>query len=372
VVLILSDLQSALALAPRSEASHLNLAVHLSRSEPVIDEKLGARNFYLERVRENRGTLKDKGLLAWRNFVVSLFVLPRVPPRREAHRDRAFHGVRRDAHRHAAPQQRVADLQHAAGSRAAAVRPGGASRARDSFMPEIAKLVARNDGKVFLPPPAHVPRCSQRGSATSCCPKPRRRCRRSSSAVTACSSISGPSGMDVGHFHNQDHMNVEGARRFTTIVAQILRESGALGAAVKDPEHIDFLRTFEIDATGKYVPVEPEIVYRDDPPPVPRADRPYSKGRGRLAVFQTETMGFLSDMATVEMTPYALRCSPLRVYEDGVALPYPNRSCDEVVKYGAGRMCHAADRIAFTASDDGNPFLNGKTYTHRPRSRTVV
>ena len=362
VVLILSDLQSALALAPRSEASHLNLTVHLSRSEPVIDAKLGARNFYLDRVRENRGTLKDKAMIAWRNLAVSTLV---------------FHSFRAD-------EKRIEDgLATAFDENRTNMRlhsnvlpifnmqqdrellpfdPTELPHPKDSFMPEIAKLVARNGGEVYFLRPPMSPLLPE-GVGDIVLPETEQEVPEVVTRAHGTQLDLRALRMDVGHFHNQDHMNTEGARRFTIVVAQILREEGALAEpGRREPEHIDFLRTFEVE-DGRFVPVDAEVTFKGDPPVIPRADRPYTKGRGRVAVFQTDMMGFLSDQATVDMTPYALRCSPVRVLEDGVPLPMPNRTCEETVKYGDGRTCHMADRLAFTATEDGNPFTNGKSYS---------
>ena len=72
VVIVLSDLQSLVAVRPRSEASYLNLATQLGDSEPVIDAKLGRGNFGLERVRENRGRVRERSLTMVRNASINL------------------------------------------------------------------------------------------------------------------------------------------------------------------------------------------------------------------------------------------------------------------------------------------------------------
>ncbi len=362
VVLILSDLQSALALAPRSEASHLNLMVHMSRSEPVIDGKLGGRNFYLERVRENRGTLKNKALIAWRNLSVSALIFQslRADERRiEDGLATAFDETRTNMrlHSNVLPifnMQQDRDLLP--------FDPSELPHPRDSFMPEIAKLVARNGGEVFFLRPPMSPLLPESVGDIVLPETEREVPEVVSRAHGAALDLRGLR-MDVGHFHNQDHMNTEGARRFTIVVAQILKEEGPLAEpGRREPEHIDFLRAFEVEE-GRLVPVRTEVTFKSEPPPLPRADRPYTRGRFGVAVYQTDTMGFMSDQATTDMTPYALRCSPVRVLEDGVPLPLPNRTCEEAIKYRNGRTCHTPDRLVFSATSERDPFENGKSYS---------
>lgn len=56
-------------------------------------------------------------------------------------------------------------------------------------------------------------------------------------------------------------------------------------------------------------------------------------------------------------------CSPVRVLEDGVELPYPHSVCQDVLTKGQGRSCHAGETIYVSSSDDSSPMNNGRKYT---------
>ena len=78
------------------------------------------------------------------------------------------------------------------------------------------------------------------------------------------------------HFHNVDHMNQEGARRFTEIVAELFNDmelSGPLRPAA------NLLKTVGIEE-GAFVDLPVDAEFKTEPPPLPRPDRPFAKGRG--------------------------------------------------------------------------------------------
>ena len=75
-----------------------------------------------------------------------------------------------------------------------------------------------------------------------------------------------------------------------------------------------------------------------------------------MLYFQTDTFGALNDLATIEATPHANRCSPIRVLEDGNPLAGPNASCEVVTRQGLGRTCHTPDKLFFTTSDNTSPY----------------
>jgi len=172
--------------------------------------------------------------------------------------------------------------------------------------------------------------------------------------------------MNASHFMNLDHMNEEGARRFTEALAQLINEGDLLDRRANDPSR----RNVEVEGLtgvrlveGVLQNEQPKVQFTAPPRAVPRAERPFLQGHAKGRVyFDTEGWGGLSDIATLRRTPFADRCSPLRVLEDGLPLPLSNVSCDEVFEYHAGRMCHMDDKVYFSASDDSNPMDNGRKY----------
>lgn len=354
IVLILSDLQSLLALAPRSEASHLNLSVQLTEHEPVIDAKLGSRSYYLERVRENRGKMRDMALVGIRNWMVDLLALrppgETKPGLIEKSLERVFDASRVDMrlHSNAMPimnTQNQKDLLP--------FDPSTLPMPQDSFLAEIAKLVQQNDGHlVYLRPPMSPIMPDEVGDIVP---------EAQEAAVYDVMDQYGGTfldlrevEMDVTHFQNPDHMNAEGARRFTTIVNELLADVGGTRSA-------ELLKTVGL-VEGRYAHLPLAVRFKVPPPPVGKTDRAFSKGRAKLLFFQTETLGFLNDASTALLSPHATRCSPLRVLEDGAPLPHPNESCDDVQKQGLGRTCHTPEKVFFTTSDDTNPYITERDY----------
>jgi hypothetical protein len=55
--------------------------------------------------------------------------------------------------------------------------------------------------------------------------------------------------------------------------------------------------------------------------------------------------------------------SRLVVYEDGVPLPKPHASHDEIRKRGEGAYSHWKDEIYLSTSDNSDPRTNGRRYT---------
>lgn len=55
--------------------------------------------------------------------------------------------------------------------------------------------------------------------------------------------------------------------------------------------------------------------------------------------------------------------SPLRVSEDGKALPLPHAAYDEIASVGMGRYSHRDTGLYFSASDNSDPRANGRRYT---------
>lgn len=360
VVVILSDLQSLLALTPRSEASHLNLSVQLGERELVIDQLLGTRYYYLERVRENRGKLRENFLTAARNSMVDLLVNHTLVPTDERQIENALARVFDSSHTDMRLHNTVIPIFNTdSESTLVAFDPSELPDPQDSFLPRIAQLVQQNNGRlVFLRPPMSP--LLPEGIGDLVLPETEAKVRPLMEEYGGVYLDLRTVPMDVNHFHNVDHMNGEGARRFTEIVAELFDDLELTGP--RRPAS-NLLKSVGI-AEGTYVPLPIDVSFKSELPPVPRPDRPYTKGRGKLMFFQTEGLSAFNDLATIEVTPHASRCSPLRVVEDGVPLPGPNTSCDMVTRYGMGRTCHTPDKVFFTAIDNSNPYLSETPSTY--------
>lgn len=359
VVMILSDLQSLLALAPRSEASYLNLSVQLTAHEPVIDDLLGTRYYYLERVRENRGKLRDKVLEGTRNAMVDLFVNHTFTPtddrKIEAALGDVFDSSRTDMRLH----NNVIPIFNTQSERdLLPFDPETLPEPEASFIPKIAELVEQNGGRLVFVRPPMSPLLPE-GVGDIVLPESERRVplvmTRHAGVYLDMRTVP----MEHTHFHNVDHMNPEGARRFTEIIAEMFEESGLNGHSRPSAE---LLKSTSLD-NGVFKSLDLDVAFKDPPLKLPRPDRPFAKGRGRLLFYTTEGFAFLNDTATIEVTPHASRCSPVRVLEDGVPLSGPNAGCEEVTRQGLGRTCQTADKLFFTTSDDSNAYTTDRTYS---------
>ncbi|NCG19163.1 MAG: hypothetical protein GWP91_09135 [Rhodobacterales bacterium] len=104
-------------------------------------------------------------------------------------------------------------------------------------------------------------------------------------------------------------------------------------------------------------------IYTSAPGRVPSARRPVVDIRSsRVARFDTQVWGFLSDEFLMGESAFGSRCSPLRITEDGVRLPLPNEPCVDVQRLGKGRTCHTPEALFFTAADGTDPAGNGRVY----------
>jgi len=368
LVIVLSDLQSLLAVTPRSEASYLNLTAHLSEKEVVIDRKLG-RGFYAwERIRENRGKFREQALSSLRNASINALIFRRIgiadTPRIRQGLDKAFDDRKVDMRLH----NQVIPIYNMGGKELHAFDPASLPVPRDSFIPNITKLVSDHKGRaVFLRPPMSP----QMPKAVGDVVLPGMLARAIRLVDHFDGSYIDMRGLEMssGHFYNIDHMNNEGARRFTEALAQALIQSDA--PAVKQSRRhkgaqIDLLTAVEV-VDGKLVNKRVIAEYLSArPPPVPRADREFRKApraKQHKTFFSAEKFIEISDPETLKRTPFAARCSPLRVLEDGELLPIPNVTCEEVWQQGKGRTCHVEDRLYFSATDETLPGLSDHEYT---------
>ena len=360
IIILLSDMQSALAVTPRSEASYLNLSVHMNRNEPVINRKLGDRNYYLERVRQNRGKLREKALEGARNAMVDLLYhrsfRPTDSKKTEAALERVFDASKTDMRLH----NQVIPIFSEKG-KLQPFDPASLPLPKSSFIPEITKLVSNNGGvAVFLRPPMSPLLPEMLGDLVlpEVEPKAINMVRRHGGLYLDTRQLP----LEATHFHNVDHMNPEGARHYTEAVARVLWETPGLEQyRPRQGAEIDLMRMVDVQE-GIARPHFPDATYRKPPPAVPKANRPFQRGRKAMPYFETDHLHFLSDAATIEANPAARRCSPILVQEDGRPLPIGNVSCEEASKHRKGRYCHTSDRVYFSATDDTSPFVNDRDY----------
>ncbi len=358
IIIILSDMQSALAVAPRSEASQQNLRVQLNKREKVIHRKIGEPNYILERVRENRTKVRDRMLKSARNTMVDLLVnrsiTPTPPKKTEAALDRVFDASKTDMRLHGD----VIPTFGTTDSLSIAFDPESLPIPRESFLPEITRLVAQHDGHVvYLRPPMSPLLPANVGDLVL--PETEDKVIKLVDRMDGTYLDMRGLRMDDGHFHNIDHMNPEGARRFTEVTAVAMADLGVW----KRPgvPLLDLLRPIDFN-DGALVYRDSIIEPRRDPPTVPRNVRPIELGRKNLPFMAADALAALADEPLVRASPFASRCSPIRVLEDGIALPMHNMTCEEVVKHRKGRTCHTTERIYFTPRDDSDPLTNGRTY----------
>ena len=359
LVVLHSDMQSLLAVTPRSESIYLNLSVHLEDEEPVIDAKLGTRNWYLQRVRENRSRVRGRALDAARDAFVGLVsggTLRSDSKATERALARVFDDDRVDMRLH----NNVIPIFQQADRTLMPFDPTLLPLPEDSFLPDIAALVAAHGGvPVFVRPPM-APRLPEKFGDVVL-PGPEAAVPRFAAEGGGIYLDMRPLDVNDGHFENEDHMNPEGARKFTEALADAILDVGAWEMPFGEQE-LDLLKPTRI-VDGTLVNVEPEVRIEGTVPAVPRnKTRKMTRGPGKMAQFRTDPLGFLSDLATIEVTRHASRCSPIRVVEDGTPLPRPNASCNETYKFLRGRHCHTWERVLFTTPDGSNPFENGRTY----------
>jgi hypothetical protein len=369
-VIMLSDMQSAIATRPLTEASYMNLRVHVDEplDDAYLDAKAGSNGWASSRIWENKGKVRDSALKLVRNVWVELVFRRQLYTGQSSQKisaaiDRVFDAGSTDLRLH---QSVIPIMQAERGLQP--FDPSQLPKVEDSFIPEITTMVKENRGKaIFLRPPMSPLLAPELGDFVL---------PATEVAVRSLVAENGGAYLDMRNFHltesdfyNVDHMNDRGAKRFTEAVALALEDLDVLGRGKKARE--EYGREIQLFGDiklvdGELVDARTPLVYRrDEPLPVPRVlwDPELKISRDETVYFDTPRLAFLSDTSTTQHHPFGARCSPVRVLENGVALPMPNVSCEEVFKAGKGRVCHTADRMAFAASDNTDPTTNGRTYT---------
>ncbi len=367
VIIYLSDLQSLLAVTPRSEASYLNLSAQLTDDEPLIDKKLGRSNYYAERIRQNRGAIRDLTLRTVRNASVNLLQHGRLSTKiqRRDHEalDRAFEDDKVDMALHHTVMPAFQTRIQVDPLFDPTLLPGP----EDSFIPELTQLVGSHDGTaLFVRPPMSPSMPDGVGDIVLRGVSERAQRLIQQHGGTYFDMRKLP--MNDNHFFNPDHMNGEGAKRFTAALSDLIREASILRKA---PDHRS-PRNLEIETLAPFTTVDGQLQVADvaarytlAPPEVPRSERAMfqnTTGARRLVYFDTHAYAGISDARTSEYAPVHARCSPLRITEDGQVLQRPHAGRDQVQKLRKGRMSHGEKRTFFSASDMSNPMENGRSY----------
>lgn len=368
LVIILSDMQSALAVDPRTEASYVNLSVHLDREngEPVVDSKMGRKNwqfsYFLDTLREEREDLREQMLKGLRNAAVDLLYWRSF----EGDHGRTTHALERvfsdentDLRLHRSAMPAGGGMQRELVPFDPALLP----KPKDSFIPDITDLVAENEGTViFLRPPMSPLLPEEAGDLVP---------RATEERVYAMVEAHDGHFLDMrtfemsdGHFQNIDHMNPEGARRFTEAVAEVLNQIEPPKTGRwhrREPGDAELFTVLDF-VDSKTVHRELNAEFREAPMALGRPGVAV-RARPKVAYFDLPQFASMSDAETLENTRFAARCSPVRVYEDGDMLPRHNVPCEEAFKHGHGRVCHNRDRLFVTATDDVNPAENDRRYS---------
>lgn len=357
LVLVVSDLQSLLVTRPRSEASHVALSIQRGASEPELDAKLGARLWALERARENRTVARDRLLTFLRNRFVDVW-------RGEAWSDsratdaalaRVFADERTDHRLH----RRVIPIFDETKLFTASYDVDTLGRVDEGFAPDLLRVVREHGGTLAYVRPPLSPRLPDRiGDLVP---------DALAAEVPGAFAAQGHRYLDLrgiptsaSQFQNLDHMTPEGGRRFTRILADVVRALGLFPGRTQDG--VDLLGSFAIAPDGTVRGRRPRVSFGDRLPNVPGGRQPIDRGRGGGA-FPAQRFAFLADVDTLPHSPTGARCSPIRVLEDGVPLGPANVRCEELWKLREGRTCHTRSSVFFAASDSSDPLANGRTYT---------
>ncbi|MEN0063731.1 MAG: hypothetical protein AAGA48_16380 [Myxococcota bacterium] len=353
LVIVLSDWPSLLSVEPQTESGYLTLVQQLDDEEPAFERLIGERWTALDRIRQDRGQLRERIVSAVRQASVLGLTGQRRGIDDALSRVFAPDALDPRLHQTALP---VADPFV---DRAIPVfDPSTIPHPAESFVPRLTEVAQDSGIALVLVRPPMSPRLpSGLGDVVE---------PTTEASLHALVRARGAHDLDlrglpmtVGHFLNLDHINPDGRIRFTRVVADLIQRVGAWEAS---PTVLDWLEPGRL-VEGRYRPTTLAARYATPPPPIKAPDRDLTEhgpGWGRYAL---PGWRFLSDEATQDVTPWASRCSPILVMEDGRPLPRPHETCGATLRFGRGRTCHDDDGITFAPSEPSNPAVNGRTYT---------
>ncbi|MCB9677502.1 MAG: hypothetical protein H6737_20505 [Alphaproteobacteria bacterium] len=223
VIVIVSDLQSALLTQPLSEGSYRNLLSLLSGPDPVVDAKVeGSRNFVWEQMLENRAKVRRNAVNSVRDAAARrVLAVPRGKVRKQTNEamDRVFHASRVD------PTLRAVAMPVSVGEEDAQIDLSQLPEAGDSFLPDIARLchehgarlvMVRNKESPLMPP----------GQGDIVPPGRVAEVRALLAEWGGVMIDMDPVPMVSAHYDNLDHMTDDGSRRFTSALAEALNDLG--------------------------------------------------------------------------------------------------------------------------------------------------
>lgn len=365
LVIVLADLRSVLSVKPASQTSLLDLRQHLTDDDETLRGLLGEEDSRYTTLLTNRSHLRERLLSSARNLSVDLLYHRRAPRPEVSHADtvyalgRALDASRVDVGLHAAVLGRM--LGNGVDGIGSVEPPPPVEL---SALPLLSALAAKHGAMLAVVRPpfaANVPDYLADEVPAVEKQKARDLLTRAGHRLIDLRGVH----MGRGHFTDAVHMNDEGSRRFTRVVSRLLRQRGMLGASM--PAGVPLVDP--IDARTDDIGWRRPVISPSAPPPTLQAtlgvpsSPTLEAGPRRMAAMIEPRLRNLSDPSTVIRTEYLARCSPVRVAEDGVLLPFPNATCTEVISHGRGRYCHMADRLILTASDATAPIVNGRSYT---------
>lgn len=346
LVLIVTDLPSLLSVHPVSEQSYLELVAQLDDEDPTFDRRLGRRWTAFDRIRADRGALRERLVTTVRRRSVQQLT---GETQFEAALERVFGPDSIDPR---LPRSSLPVVDPFFARTIPVFDPGEVPRPIDSFVPQIANA-AREAGitlVVVRPPmsPRLPPGLGDRVEPTT--------------EATLHAMLRSRRAYDLdlrtlpvtdGDFENLAHMNGQGATRFTRVVADLVTTMGAW--PTDEPKVVlDWLPAGEARA-GRFVRRTPHARYAAPPPPLRDADRPLTSSGPGFGTYAVPGWRFLSDPATRSVTPWATRCSPVQVQLDGIPLPRPHETCAAAQRLGGGRFCHDDESIRFTTPSGRDP-----------------
>ena len=238
LVLIVSHLQGMLEVEPTSEAIYLNLAVHLTENEPVIEAKtFGNRtvdNYAWRKIRQNRELFRKDIMLTARNVGVGLTFGHQAKVRGGVYargEDVADHAVNQiwkkgavDLGLHNTKTMPVVDTTKHMGFES---DPSFLPSAEASYIPDIGALAAKYGSRLaFVRPPLSpkIPEANADRLAPGEYP----------TVVAAIEATGGifldleEAGLQARHFKDMVHMTDDGRRVFTNELGAHLHSRGAL------------------------------------------------------------------------------------------------------------------------------------------------
>jgi len=227
VIVIVSDLQSALLTEPLSEGSYRNLLTLIDGDDPVIDARVERQSSYLwDTLLENRAKVRRTTINTFRDLAARrvLGPLPRRKLRNTTNdaMDKVFHASKTDL------SLRAAALPVNVGDESTQIDLSALPQAADSFLPEIARLCHENGARLIM----------VRNKESPLMPPKQGDIVPRSIVADVRAEISqwgglliemDPIEMFAAHYDNLDHMTEDGSKRFTLALADALDDLGVSG-----------------------------------------------------------------------------------------------------------------------------------------------